>query len=426
VGAAWPDGEQHDPAGRPDVSVVLPCLDEVGSVGRCVTEALGALAAGGLSGEVVVADNGSVDGSEVAAVAAGARLVLEPRPGYGSALAAGIESARGRVVVMADADCTYDLGRIPDLARPVLEGRADLVIGSRLDGVERRAMPVLHRFVGTPAITFLIARACGGQVAARDSQSGFRAFRRDALGALGLQSPGMEFASEMLIKATHAGWRVAEVPTAYRPRVGTSKLNTFADGWRHLQLILSLAPDLLLVGPGAVLLLVGMALSAQGLLSPSGISLGSLRWQPVFFSTITLVLGTQFLLAGTVLAHRLSVISGSVCTRFAFAGHPRFPLRCVQTGIALVVAGLAIDLVLFVVWATGRPGLSRGLALAALAQSLLIVGASLATFAVVSSVLLGRSRRRRPVTPGPVSGERVAGTAAAGRRGAGAGAGLPG
>ena len=401
--SGWIEDPRHD-AEAPLVSVVLPCLDEVESVGQCVAEAIAAMAGAGLVGEVVVVDNGSTDGSDEVAVAAGARLVYEARAGYGAALAAGIEASRGQIVVMADADSSYDLSRIPALVAPVIDGTADLVIGSRLETATRDTMPLAHRFVGTPAITFLIARASGGRLAAKDSQSGFRAFRRDAFAGLRLQSPGMEFASEMLIRATHAGWRLQEVPTRYRPRVGKSKLNTISDGWRHLLLILSLAPDLLLVGPGAALMAVGIALSVLSLLSPGGISLGSLQWQPVFFSTIALVLGTQALLAGTVLAYRLSVISGSVCTRFAFAGNTRFAFRCVVAGATSVVAGLGIDFALFLVWSTGREALSRSLALAALAQSLLIVGASLATFALVSMVLVGRIRPTHavgaPIPPG--------------------------
>ena len=408
---AWLDDPQLDTperdAGAPLISVVLPCLDEVESVGACVAEALAAMAGAGLAGEVIVVDNGSTDGSDEVAVAAGARLVYEPRAGYGSALAAGIEAARGQVVVMADADCSYELSRIPDLVGPVLAGTADLVLGSRLANATRTTMPLAHRFLGTPAITFLIGRAAGGRLAAKDSQSGFRAFRRDDFGRLGMQSSGMEFASEMLIRASHAGWRMQEVPTLYRPRVGKSKLKTLSDGWRHLLLIVSLAPDLLLVGPGATLMALGLALTVMSLLSPGGISLGSLQWQPVFFSTIALVLGTQACLAGTVLAYRLSVISGSVCTRFAFAGSNRFAFRCVVAGSTSVLVGLGIDFVLFLVWATGRPALSRSLALAALAQSLLIVGASLATFALVSMILVGRMRPSRAAgshRPTPLAG----------------------
>ena len=214
----------------------------------------------------------------------------------------------------------------------------------------------------------------------------------------------MEFASEMLIRASHAGWRVQEVPTRYRPRVGRSKLNTLSDGWRHLLLILSLAPDLLLVGPGAALMAVGVALSVLSLLSPGGISLGSLQWQPVFFSTIALVLGTQALLAGTVLAYRLSVMSGSVCTRFGFAGGNRFAFRCVVAGRRRWWSGSASTSCCSWCGPPGARPCPASLALAALAQSLLIVGASLATFALVSMVLVGRVGEVQAHGTGPVAG----------------------
>lgn len=388
--ATDPPFEHHRPDQAGDditVSVVLPCLDEAGSVGQCVKEALDAMSSAGLKGEVVVVDNGSIDGSADIARMAGARVVAEDRPGYGSALRAGFTAARGPVTVMADADFTYDLSQLPNLVAPVLADEADLVLGGRLNGATRATMPLLHRFLGTPVITFLVARACGGRVV-RDSQSGFRAFNRERIDALNLQSPGMELASEMLVRAARADLRIREVQTGYRPRIGESKLDTFSDGWRHLHLILLLAPDVLLIGPGVTLFVVGALLCLLGFLAPSGVAVGSFRWQPVFFSGIALVLGAQAFLAGTVLAYRSSVAAAGLQRRFGFVGRPAFPAQCRMTGLVMIFSGLAIDVGLFIAWlgATSSTATSR-LGLASLAQSLLIVGGTLLSFGVISRYL---------------------------------------
>src|SRR5712692_836569 len=227
------EGDDAPLTRRVTVSVVLPCFNEADSVGLCVKEARDALAGAGIVGEVVVVDNGSADGSGEVAEAAGARVVHEGRRGYGSALRAGFAAAEGDVIVMADADSTYDLTKVPDLVAPIQRDAADLVLGGRLDAATRRTMPFLHRFVGTPALTFLVARACGGKVV-NDSQSGFRAFRRDKLASLDVRSTGMELASEMLIRAARAGLRVMEVPAGYRERIGQSKLNAFEIGRAHV------------------------------------------------------------------------------------------------------------------------------------------------------------------------------------------------
>ncbi len=375
----------------PLVSVVLPCLNEEASVGICVRQALGALDQAGLPAEVLVVDNGSTDDSARIATAAGARIVAERRVGYGNALRAGFAAARGEVIVMADADLTYDLSRIPDLVRPILQREADLVVGARLQDATGGAMPLLHRLVGTPLLTFLVARASGG-VGVSDSQSGFRAFRRDAILQLGLRGSGMELASEMLIQAARAGWRVREVRTHYASRVGESKLDTFRDGLRHLRLITMLAPDLLLVYPGASLLLLGGIVSVLSLVEPSGISLGSLRWQPVFFSGIAMVFGAQALFAGLIMAYRSSLTSPRAKRRFAFVGRASFPRRCVRAGIIGVLLGLGIDATLFGWWVTGHSEPSRGLALADVARSLLILGSGIATFGGVVRLILERRR----------------------------------
>lgn len=250
-------------------------------------------------------------------------MVHEPESGYGSALRAGIRAARGDIVVMADADCTYDLSRLASLVEPILSDKADLVLGARLSEANRRTMPLLHRFVGTPALSFLVSRACGGTVVS-DSQSGYRAFRRRDVESLQLSSSGMEFASEMLIRASNAHLRITETSTGYRERVGESKLDTLPDGLRHLRLILLLAPHLLLVWPGVAGLVLGAVLTAAAFVRPEGVELGSLRWQPVFFSTIALVIGAQTALGGMVLAHRSSIVGERVSRHYRFIGRPSF------------------------------------------------------------------------------------------------------
>ena len=377
------------------VSVVLPCLDEAESVGLCVREALEACEAGELTAEVVVVDNGSTDDSASIAAASGARVVDCPVQGYGAALLAGFTAAEGEVVVMADADHTYDLSRVPDLVAPVFADEADLVLGSRLDAATRRTMPWLHRHVGTPVLTFLTSRACGGRVV-RDSQSGFRAFRRVPLAELQLHSTGMELASEMLIRSARAGWRIKEIEAGYRPRIGESKLATFADGLRHLQLILLLAPELLLVGPGAAVLALGVVMQIVVLAQPSGLEVGSLRWQPVFFAGIAIVVGVQALLAGAVLANRSPVSSPGVERRYRFVSRPEFPNRCLLAGVLLVAAGIIVNLLLFGVWLSNDDlPPTRNLGYASLAQSLIIVGGTLASYGVIGRIERARTYRER-------------------------------
>jgi hypothetical protein len=386
--------------GDRSVTVVLPCLDEVASVGACVREALDAMERAGLTGEVVVVDNGSRDGSAEAAAAAGARVIAEPVPGYGSALRAGFAAARHDVVVMADADLTYPLDKIPALVGPVLADEYDLVLGARLGGATRETMPMLHRFVGTPVLSYLISRSCGRRVV-RDSQSGFRAFGRTEMQNLGLRSTGMELASEMLIRAARKGLRVGEIQTGYRERVGSSKLSTFSDGWRHVQLIFMLAPDLVLIRPGATLATIGGAMTLLGLAGSTGLEVGSLLWQPVFFSSIALVLGVQALLAGAVLAHRSSVMIGG-STRYAFVSNPSFPTHCLTAGAASILVGLGLDGALFVSWLRGASSPPAGAAhgIAGLAQSLLITGGTLASFG-----LTARSFLRQQLSPDGSNGK---------------------
>jgi len=366
------------------VSLVLPCLNEEGSIAACIGDARVAASTAGIDLEVVVVDNGSTDRSVEIAEGAGARVVHEAVRGYGSAIRRGVESARGTIVVMADADSTYELGALPRLVQPLLDGEADLVLGERLQSATNATMPVLHRAVGTPVLSAMVRRAAGAGLTVTDSQSGFRAFRRDEMVRLHLQSTGMEYASEMLVRAAHDGLRIAEVPTSYGARVGDSKLATFRDGFRHLELIVLLAPQLVLRTPGFVALAAGLLAMTVGSTAPSGLTVGSGGWQPVFLAPILVVVGTLLILAAgairrfsplAVRASRASLIGGALATRLAVAG------------AVLGVAGLGLDLALSLITFSPGDDAGRRLALASVATAALLVGAVLLVAAIVEHLL---------------------------------------
>jgi glycosyltransferase involved in cell wall biosynthesis len=258
---------------EPDVSVVIPCLDEAESIADCVEEALIALRRAGLETEVIVVDNGSRDGSGALAVAAGARVVHEPQRGYGRAYLAGFAAARGRYVVMADGDGSYDLGDAARFCRE-LDAGADVVIGSRLRGtIHSGAMPWLHRRIGNPVLTWLLNVLVGTRVS--DAQSGMRAFRRSLLSRLRLCSTGMELASEQLVRSGRLGLDIREIPIHYRPRRGRSKLFWLRDGSRHLWLLMAHSPSWLLLLPmallaGATLLALRNAVLPAGTFAATG------------------------------------------------------------------------------------------------------------------------------------------------------------
>src|SRR5690349_16753807 len=242
------------------VSVVIPALNEAESIEACVRRSLETMAEHDIPGEVVVADNGSDDGTPELARDAGARVIHESRKGYGSAYLAGFAAARGKYIVMGDADETYDFREIARFVEPLEEG-ADFVMGSRLRGrIHRGAMPWLHRYVGNPVLTGVLNLFFRTGVS--DAHCGMRAFRRDLLPVLDLRTTGMEFASEMVIRAAKAKLKIAEFPIEYHPRGGESKLSSFRDGWRHLRFLLVHSPTHLFMLPGAILGLLGVLITA--------------------------------------------------------------------------------------------------------------------------------------------------------------------
>jgi hypothetical protein len=267
--ATIPDLQQASaPLGSPLVSVVIPCLDEELTIGAVVAAGWRALQASGVSGEVIVADNGSADGSRDAASANGARVVREAVRGYGAALRRGCDEARGRFIVIGDADESYDFSQIGPFLRELAEG-ADLVMGTRTRGtIAPGAMPWKNRYIGNPLSTGLLRKLYGTSVS--DVHCGMRAFTKEAYRAMDLHTTGMEFASEMVIRASLSGMDIREVPIRFLPdgRGRKPHLRPWRDGWRHLKTMLLFSPSALFLVPGTALVTIGLLLMSLQLLAP--------------------------------------------------------------------------------------------------------------------------------------------------------------
>jgi glycosyltransferase involved in cell wall biosynthesis len=278
-----------------EFTVVMPCLDEAESLATCIEKIQGFFAAEDIAGEVVVADNGSTDGSQQIATDLGARVVEVERKGYGSALRGGIEAARGRFIMMGDADDSYDFSKLHDFVRE-LRGGADLVMGNRFKGgVMPGAMPWLHRWVGNPILTAI------GRVffrsPMRDFHCGLRGFRADAYQKMKLRSTGMEFASEMVIKSTLLGLNMKEVPIVLHPdgRSRAPHLRTWRDGWRHLRFMLLFSPRWLFLIPGLLMFIAGLVIS--GVLIQSSVVIAGIEFdiQTLYASSLLCLLGYQLI-----------------------------------------------------------------------------------------------------------------------------------
>jgi hypothetical protein len=366
-----------DGAGVGSVSIVLPCLNENGSVARVVSEAREALRAAGVEGEVLVADNGSTDGSAEAAAAAGARVVHERRRGYGSAYLAGFSAARGDVIVMADADGSYDLSALPSFLERIRAGD-DVVIGSRFRGeIAPGAMPWLHRYVGNPILSGLLNRMY--RTGVDDAHCGIRAFRRDALPRMRLRMRGMEFASEMVVNAARAGLRIGEVPVNYRVRTGASKLRSLRDGWRHLRFLLLYSPTHLFLIPGSAVLVLGLLLVL--VLLPGPLTIG-----PYFLDIHWMVLGSMLALVGfqvtalglyaKVLAVALGLQQVDGTLR---ALHRTFTLeRGLAAGATLFLIGFLVDARIAATWLAAGFGALEELRSAIFALTTMVLGLQVA------------------------------------------------
>jgi len=241
------------------ISVIIPCLNEADSIGQVVAIAKAGIAKTALPGEVIVVDNGSSDNSAAIAAEQGARVITEKEKGYGAALRKGFANAKYDIMVMGDGDLTYDFTKLDDLVQPILSGEAEFVVGNRMKNIRPGSMPALHRYVGNPVLS-MILRIMFRRHMVRDAHCGMRAIKRDAYRKLKCVTTGMEFASEMVVKAIHNDIAMTERDIVYHPRVGESKLMSFRDGWRHLRFMLLHSPATTLLLPGIVAWFVGMAM----------------------------------------------------------------------------------------------------------------------------------------------------------------------
>jgi len=365
------------------LSVVIPCLNEAENIERCVNSAWQAMRGADIPGEVIVADNDSEDGSAELAELAGARVVHEPRRGYGSAYIAGFTAARGTFILMADADLTYDFAEIPRFLAELRDG-ADMVIGDRMENIRPGAMPWHHRYIGNPLLSGLLNALFHTGVS--DAHCGMRAFRRDRLELLALRTTGMEFASEMVVRAAKERLEIREIPIEYHPRGGESKLSSFRDGWRHLRFLLLHSPNHLFILPGAAMALLGALISLAVL---AHVEVLQREWD-----LHTLIGGSLLLIVGVQLVG-LGLCAHAYATYFMGERDPWFDRarehvrleHGLMLGGGVALAGLAMIVAIVIDWIDSGLGSLTQERIAISAATLLVLGIQIVFTSFLLSIL---------------------------------------
>ena len=334
-----------------ELTILMPCLNEAETIGTCVRVAREYLQTSGILGEILVADNGSIDGSVSIAEEQGARVIHVPTRGYGAALMAGIEAAEGEYIVMGDADMSYDFSALDPFMEQLRNGN-DLVMGNRFKGgIERGAMPALHQYFGNPFLTAVARLFFGAPVG--DTQCGLRGLRRASVLDLDLSATGMEFASEMVAKAVLAGQKVAEVPTTLVPagRSRAPHLRSFRDGWRHFRFLLLFCPNWLYLIPGASLMAIGIVSSALLVVGP--VTVGSVVFDvgTLIYCSFMAAMGYQAILFG-VLAKAYANAAGFLSDSRVLKRLQRFTSveAGLMIGFVLLLLGLGLAVTSFLRW----------------------------------------------------------------------------
>ena len=372
---------------------MIPCLNEAASIERCVALGREALDREGWQGEVIVTDNGSDDGSPELAERAGALVVHEPRRGYGSACLAGFAAATGDYIVMADGDLTYDFADIPRFVEELDKG-ADLVMGDRMKGIQPGAMPWLHRYVGNVVLSRTLNLFF--RTGVHDAHCGMRALRRAVLPRLDLRTTGMEFASEMIVRAGKEQLEIAEIPIHYHPREGESKLSRFRDGWRHLRFLLVHSPTWLFIVPGAVLSLLGALIAITVLFE---IEILGRQWElhSMVAGALLMIVGAQTVALG-VCAHAYGTYFMGERDAWFDRMRARFRLEHgLLAGAALMLTGLGLMAVIVGVWVDRGFGALSEERLAVLAAALFIIGIQVFFSSFMLSIL-GLRRNERAMS----------------------------
>ena len=336
---------------KEELTILMPCLNEEETIGLCIRKALSFLEQHQIRGEVLIADNGSTDQSRDIARRLGARVVDVEAKGYGSALLGGIRAAKGQYIIMGDSDDSYDFLNLMPFVSKLREGY-DLVMGNRFKGgIEKGAMPFLHRYLGNPVLTF-IGRLFF-RIGISDFHCGLRGFRRDSILAIGLNTPGMEFASEMVVKSALNGLKIAEVPTTLSPdgRSRPPHLNTWRDGWRHLRFLLIYSPRWMFFYPGLLFMVLGSILSIALILNPIYFNTVRLDIHTLLYAAGSVIIGFQ-LISFYILSKAYGVQAGLLPESTRQRKFEKiFSLeRSIGAGILLILAGLGLSIWSYLIW----------------------------------------------------------------------------
>ncbi len=373
-----------DTMSSPLISIIIPCMNEEKTIGSCISKTWSALEQEGLDGEVIVADN-SDDSSREIAKNMGARVIIPQKKGYGNAYLEGLQYARGKYFLLADADNTYDLNEMQKFLKPLLARDADFVIGSRMRGnIEKNSMPWLHRYIGNPILTGALNLLFKTDIS--DAHCGMRAITREAYEKLDLKSEGMEFASEMIIEAARKKLRIAEVPINYYPRQTPSKLHSWGDGWRHLRFMMLYNPTPFFYIPGFLLFMLG-AFMTFSLATRSNVE--TTRLHSFILGSIMAIIGTQMITTGSYMKiygilHNKIERTGMTARLLDYHSLEAWLIA----GILLFIVGMVWGSGVIFKWISSGYGSLSEVGNAVISMVLVAVGIQIILFALIISIFI--------------------------------------